>query len=140
MKRAGVLLGILSGLVLLLVVGIYVISERAGEVVILHTQDSSGNTLETHLWVVDHEGSPWLRAGQAENGWYRNLESQPRVEMLRADTRRAYRAVPVPTAEAREQIDHLMAEKYGLGGRIIARMHDASDAATVPVRLETPAP
>ncbi len=108
---------------------LFVASEYAGEVVILHTLDAEGRLHATHLWIVEEEGDLWLRAGQAESGWYRRLQARPEVELERAGEPRRYRAVPMPDRTAR--INQRMAEQYGWVDRVIGLMRDPDGAVAV---------
>jgi hypothetical protein len=113
-------LGILAALLVLLVAlaaGQWIASE-SGEVVVLRTRDAAGAVRETRLWVVEHEGSSWLRAGNEDTGWYLRLVAEPEVEVERYGAARAYRAVPVPAA--RDAINARMQEKYGAADSFIS--------------------
>jgi hypothetical protein len=127
--------------VLLLALGIAwwaleMLAAESGEVVVLTTRDAADASHETRLWVVDLEGRAWLRAGSDVAGWYGRLAARPEVEVERAGMAGRYRAVPVP--EARERVNALMLEKYGLADRWIGFWFDRSDA--IPIRLEPAGP
>ena len=92
-------------------IGTQMVASESGEIVVLRTVDASGGVHETRLWVVDHDGSQWLRAGNAGVGWYTRLAAHPEVEVTRGADSRAYRAVPAP--EARDAINDQMNQKYG---------------------------
>jgi hypothetical protein len=124
------ILGALLALVLLLF-GSQMLASESGEVVVLRTQDVGG-VHETRLWVVEHEGRPWLRAGNADTGWLVRLQAQPEVEVVRGDETLAVRAVPV--AEARDRINELMNEKYGLADAYICSFFPRE--TKIPVRLD----
>jgi hypothetical protein len=124
-------------LAVLLVGAIFAASELGGEVVVLHTRDAGGADLSTHLWVVDDAGSAWLRSGVPTSGWFVRLEANPEVELERGGERLRYRAVPVPSPDARDRVHALMAEKYGWADRLIGVARDGS--ASIAVKLE-PAP
>jgi hypothetical protein len=124
------ILGALLALVLLLF-GSQMLASESGEVVVLRTQDVGG-VHETRLWVVKHEGRPWLRAGNADTGWLVRLQAQPEVEVVRGDETLAVRAVPV--AEARDRINELMNEKYGLADAYICSFFPRE--TKIPVRLD----
>jgi hypothetical protein len=77
---------LLLGVVLLLTLiaaGTYWAGEQT-EVAVLRTSDTLGRGHETKMWVVDHQGVPWVRVANPERGWYRRLLEQPRVELVRA--------------------------------------------------------
>jgi len=123
----------LLGLVILLVALIFGASETGGEIVTLETLDADGQPHETRLWVVEHDGYQWLRAGKPDSGWLLRLEAAPEVTVTRAGEPRRYRAEPVRDPETRNRIHALMAERYGWAERLIANMRDGS--LSVPVKL-----
>jgi hypothetical protein len=115
--------------------GVVALSE-SGEVVVLTTSDERGQLHTTRLWVVDVDGSPWLRAGQEGSGWYERLRARPDVQLERGEGSQPYQAVPVP--EASERINGAMAEKYGLADRIIAL--GRREGGSIAIRLDPVAP
>ena len=127
-------LAVVIGVIVILVGGVYVLSERGGEVVTLQTSTDDGKRRSTHLWIVDDSGYAWLRAGQPGSLWYQRLLATPKVELVRAGKTQAYRANVVSTPAARELVNRLMAEKYGVAETIISLMHN--EAEVVPIRLE----
>ena len=130
-----VLRGIAVVFALLLLLGIaqWVASE-SGEVVVLTTTDAEGAPHETRLWVVEHQGSAWLRAGGEVQAWYGRLVARPDVEVERGGQRSAYRAVPQP--EAQQVVNDLMREKYGWADDFISLLFGRDDA--VAIRLDPP--
>jgi len=128
--RTLVLLVVLGGVGL--VTAVFVASELGGEVVTLTTADERGVEYQTSLWVVDHGGHSWLRAGSDESGWYRRLLQDPRVRLERNGEVRKYEAVPVP--ERTERIGELMAAKYGWADWIVGIVRD--EEASVAIRLD----
>jgi hypothetical protein len=108
------------------------LAAESGEVVVLTTRDAEGAPHETRLWVVDLEGRAWLRAGADAAGWYGRLAASPEVEVTRSGVSSRYRAVPAP--DARDRVNALMREKYGLADRWIGFWFDRSDA--IPIRLD----
>lgn len=132
------LVRVLGGLVgLLSVLGISQwIASESGEVVVLTTRDEAGELHDTRLWVVDHDGSAWLRAGAGVQGWYQRLAIRPDVIVERGGAANEFNAVPTP--EERELINRLMLEKYGWADQYIGLLFGRDDS--VPIRLETPVP
>lgn len=112
--------------------GVQVIASESGEVVVVRTTDAAGETHETRLWVVDHDGAAWLRAGHAESGWLKRMQAQPEIEVVREGRTLALRATAVP--EARDVINTLMHEKYGWADAYISFFF--SRERKVPVRLD----
>ncbi len=121
--------------VVVLVVGVFVlqfVASESGEVVVLSTTDGSGAVTETRLWVVDFEGSQYLRAGTPQAGWFARVKANNHVGVERGAHRAAYTAHP--EVALRDEINALTAQKYGWGDKVISLMIDRSQS--VPVRLE----
>jgi hypothetical protein len=122
------------GLVLLALVAAatYVAGEQT-EVVVLRTFDRAGQAHETKLWVVDHEGAPWVRVANPERAWFQRLRAEPRVELVRGGMTQSVVARPQNGMEARAAVDRAFRAKYGAVdwwyGVLLRR-----DA--IPVRLE----
>ena len=108
-----------SGLLIFAVAGIVVLqiaaSERV-EVVELHTLDATGEEQTTRLWIVDHEGRPYLR-GEDDSGWVKRLRASAQVSLTRRGERHAYRWQVRP--EKIETINQLMRDKYTWGDQVI---------------------
>lgn len=114
----------------------FLASEASGEVVVLTTSDDTGTTLETRLWIVDHNGEAWLRAGMDQAGWYNRILKNSSVTLVRNDRSASYTAVPVPVATA--SISSLIREKYGWGDALISWA--LGRKAAVAVRLDPTEP
>lgn len=95
---------------------------ESGEVVVLESQDNQGELQSTRLWVVDHDGSMWLRAGDDESGWYqrliRNVEADQAVYVTRNGERFSPSVVSDPSQAA--AVNGLMANKYGVSNDAIS--------------------
>ena len=128
------ILGWSVGIVLALALGVFVlqtVASESGEVVVLHTrQDGSEET--TRLWVVERDGDAWLRSGAGESGWYGRLVADPQIVLERAGQRLS--CVAEPTPAARDEINALMAAKYGWRDQLIGLLVGSRDGA-IPVRL-----
>ena len=115
------------------VVGFFVLvgaaSEMGGEVVTLTTNDAQGAERTTSLWVVDHGGFEYLRAGNPESSWYERLVADPKVSVERGGEVRRYTAEPAP--DRTPDVNALMAEKYGWADRLVGLIRGDS----VAVRL-----
>lgn len=133
MRVAAWLLG--TAMVLAVVVfGAQLIASETGEVVVLHTRGADGD-VATRLWVVDHDGRPWLRSGTGpEARWYARLQAEPRVELVRDGVGRRYRARAVPAMAP--HINASMAAKYGwrdnLVGLLVGGRGDAVAIELIP--------
>ncbi|TFG96725.1 MAG: hypothetical protein E4H11_02970 [Myxococcales bacterium] len=130
LRRLILWLGALLGLAVVVIATQYLASE-SGEVVVLRTLDAEGGVHETRLWVVDHEGSAWLRAGNPHGGWFPRLSARPAVEVVRGGQTQPFQAVSTP--EARDMINDLMQQKYGLADSYISFYFPRSQK--IPVRL-----
>ncbi len=115
--------------------GAIMLASESGEVVVLSTTDAEGSVHETRLWVVEHDGALWLRAGVPSSAWLQRLRGHPEVRLQRAGIVHRYRAVPSDDAGLRAAINAKIAEKYGWAESLIAVTRDGS--ASVPVRLQT---
>jgi hypothetical protein len=91
----------------------YVAGEQV-EVVVLHTFDAEGAAHATKMWVVDHDGRPWVRVANPRRAWYQRLLAKPEVELLRGGRAFPLRATPDPSPETRRAIDAAFAARYGL--------------------------
>ena len=118
MKIAFWVLGILIGIVMSIGILQYVASERI-EVVELHTMDASGQEQTTRLWVVDHDGLPYLR-GDDSSGWVQRLKASEQVELTRSGGRHAYTWDVKP--QNTPAINQLMRDKYTWGDRVITAL------------------
>jgi len=116
----------------------YLGSPAAGEVVTITTTDAAGARHQTPVWIVEREGKPWLRAGNAESGWVARLRANPKVEIERNGTTTVYLAAPAPEATA--EIDALVRAKYGAKDALVGWLMPGSRKSTLAVRLEPAAP
>ena len=106
------------------------------EVVVLRTLDGDGTAYETKVWVVDHDGMPWVRVANPERFWYQRLSRNPQIVLIRGGVERPVVARPHDSAEARAILDQAFREKYGIVDwwyGVLFRRH------AIPVRLD-PAP
>lgn len=128
------ILGWSIGLLLAVAVGVFalqLVASETGEVVVLHTT-ADGVDHTTRLWVVELDGSLWLRSGGGDSGWYARLAAEPRIRLERHGETQSY--VAEPESSRRDEINALMAEKYGWRDRLIGVLVSGRDTA-IPVRL-----
>ena len=123
-------LAVIFTLVISILILQMVASERV-EVIQVKTLDSQGELVETRLWIVDHQGKQYVRAG-ADSGWYLRMKSNPEVLMTRNDQESKYLAVE--DKSKMEIVDQLMNKKYTWGDDIIAAMVGRTDA--IPMELQ----
>jgi hypothetical protein len=102
----------LALLLVLVAVGTYVAGEQT-EVAVLRTFDADGTAHATKLWVVDLDGTPWVRVANPRRSWFQRLREYPDVDLVRGGVGVRVRAVVIsdPTAQAR--VDAAFADKYG---------------------------
>jgi hypothetical protein len=113
-RRGSALLRMAFALVpVVLLLGIVAVLHEIEEVVVLRTFDDQGGVLETRLWVVDHEGAPWLLTGASGRHTLR-LEARPRVELVRHGTAHCEHAVVFRDRAIIEEVLRLRGEKYAL--------------------------
>jgi hypothetical protein len=130
------LLLLLVALPVLFGLGMMAASELGGEVVTLYTREAGGGESRTSLWVVEHEGFQYLRAGDRSSAWFERLRREPEVRVERRGKIAAYQAVPTP--ELTGTIDALMAEQYGLADRFIGLIRDPSQSMAVKLVPASP--
>jgi hypothetical protein len=135
MKVALRLFGAVVAVLVVLMVLQAVASER-GEVAIITTTDVAGTPHETHVWIVDLDGHPWIRSGSAKSGWYARLKETPTLELERNGIHMQYTVEAVPDKQA--QINALMRAKYGWADAYIGLFF--SRANSVPIRLDPRSP
>jgi hypothetical protein len=123
-------------LVLALLVTVGVLTYVAGEmteVAILRTYDKRGAPHDTKLWIVDYNGTPWVRVGKPQRLWYRRLLRHPNVELLRGAHTFNVTAHAHTDLETRATLNQRFREKYGFVdwwyGVLIRR-------GAVPIQLE----
>lgn len=130
-RAARVLLALVAA-VALVGVGTYVAGEQV-EVVQLRTLDADGKPHVTKLWVVDHDGVPWVRVANPKRHWFERLTREPRIEFVRNGTTSVVDAVPHDTPEASAALDRRFREKYGIVDwwyGVLLRRHP------IPIRLD----
>ena len=113
LKVAVSIAGGLFAVIVMVFVGQMIASETA-EVVVLHTQNPAGGTETTRLWVVDLDGTAYLREGGGDSGWFQRLTQSPDVMVERGGAPVAYLAAP--RRDLARQINKLMKEKIRLAG------------------------
>jgi hypothetical protein len=118
--------------VIVVLAALQMFASEVGEVVVITTHDAAGAPHRTRVWVVDHDGAQWIRAGSNRSAWFARLEVQPTLELERGTTTGVYRAVVVPEATA--AVNALMAKKYGWADWYVGTLFSRDHA--VVMRLE----
>jgi hypothetical protein len=111
--RIGRVLLWVAGILLLIAVATYVAGERT-EVVSLRSVDEAGVSHETKLWVVDLDGTPWVRVARPQRNWFERIKEHPEVELVRQGVATPHRALEISDPETRARVDQAFREKYGL--------------------------
>ncbi len=116
---------------------------ESGEVVVLRT---SGGELLARLWVVDHDGDPWIgKMDPSEARWVERLRAEETAQLVRGGRAQCRRPVFVEDAKVRMELFSLFMEKYDTplyGARLLGFLFggdpDPMQAAesAVLVRLE----
>lgn len=137
---------ILLGLaVLAFLVALVAYGHEAEEVVVLRTTGPEGTIRETRLWIVDHQGSPWIVTGRG-SGHDQDLQAHPRVEMFRAGETRCWvaerhldRQTLETVLEVRSQI--YLAQRLALASGVWRHFSERDDLEAIAVALRfTPCP
>jgi hypothetical protein len=118
--------------VVVVLAAVQMFASETGEVVNITTRDVDGQHRKTRVWIVDSDGSQWLRAGSDRAGWYKRLVQTPTLDLERNGVVAAYRIEPVPARI--DEINRLMHEKYGWADRYVGMLFGRDRA--VPIRLD----
>lgn len=110
--RAARWVGFALASVLALGVATWLAGEQT-EVVVLRTTDALGAAHETKLWVVDLDGTAWVRAARPERRWFQRLRERPAVELVRRGVALPYRGLEIEDPAMRARVDAAFREKYG---------------------------
>lgn len=102
-------------------------------VAVLETRAPDGSPRSTHVWFAEAGGELWLEAGAPENGWYRDVQKDPRVSFSANGRSANYVAQPHEGPDAHVEIRALLREKYGVRDGWVALLFDTS--RSVAVRL-----
>jgi hypothetical protein len=129
------IIGVLAGV---LVLGALLIDE--GEIVDLETRDD-GRVFVTQLWIVELDGSRYLRSGAPDTQWLARLRADPRVGIRPAESDHhefvPYRAVEVTDLALRDRVSRAMADKYGFSDVIWSWLTDRSSAVAIELQPAT---
>jgi len=86
---------------------------ESGEVVVLRTDTGRGHRLLARLWVVDHDGRPWVgSANPSKTKWVAALRANPRIELTRGDFTDCRTAVPLENQALGANLTQLVNAKY----------------------------
>ncbi len=135
MKRALIAIGVVIGGFALL--SIITATPLVGEVVTLHTRGADAEWETTPLWIVEIDGSEYLRAGQPEgSGWVTRLRANPEVRLERDGQLREVRLIA--DGSQLQLVNQKMSERYGWADDFVGLMGDRS--GSLPFRIEPAQP
>ncbi len=107
-------------------------ARSAQETVTLHISGVRNQDHFARVWVVADRPYLWIRAEGPDRRWLRPLEEKQSVILSRDGQRSRYAASVREDLEAREYVDALFREKYGVAdvvrGLLVQRQ-------TIPIRL-----
>ena len=118
-------------LVVLVLGGMLFGLSETGEVVVLTSVDDGGATHETRLWVVDHDGDVYLRAGDAESAWFARVRARPLALLERGGELRRVRLDPLPAKTS--DVNAAMGLKYGFADLFIGSIMPRERAVAIRV-------
>lgn len=116
----------------LLVLGSWLLG--SGEVVQLTVADEGGRLHQTNLWIVELDGTLYVRAGQGDAVWLSRLRARPGVTLSREGSERRFVAVPDEGGDVLLRVGRAMEVKYGFSDRLWGQIADRSRG--VAIRLE----
>lgn len=137
LRVLGILFGAYLALGLLIDSGIGFFQPQADGTVVLRSFDNAGLSSDTVLSLLRDEknaGQLWVESGHWFRGWYRAVQANPDIELDLDGETLPYRAVPVDTPEALENVLRLMGKGSGAGYYIGRTM--LLWAPIKPVRLD----
>ena len=114
-------------------------------VAIAETTMSDGAPRTTHVWFVSDSGGLWLEAGTPDNGWYRDVLSNPQLTLVIEGKSQLFIARPEfdPDApnEPHQFIRSLIRDKYGFRDRWVGLLVDTAESVAVRLLpVESPRP
>lgn len=101
------------------------------DVVVLRTRAGDGAIAETRVWVADGDGFAWIEAATPERGWYRELQADPSVELVRGGATTAYEATGLPGPDGHARIRGMLRAKYGWADVWVGLLQDTSQSIAV---------
>jgi hypothetical protein len=97
----------------------------------IETRSAEGTSRSTHVWYAESGKQIWLEAGTPENGWYVDIQANPKISFKAGERSGTYRALPMLDPAARHQMRSLLRKKYGIRDRWIALLFDTSNSIAV---------
>jgi hypothetical protein len=111
-RRIGIAIAALLGLLAAVLAGAFLLIE-SGEVIVLRTAPEQGDEFLARLWVVDHDGDPWIgKMDPSDARWVRRLREQPTAQLVRDGIPQCRRPVFVTDPDIRLELYSLFMQKY----------------------------
>ncbi len=108
---------------------------ESGGVAVVTTQRADGAARETHVWFAEIDGELWLEAGTPENGWFVDVQKNPRSTLaLPSGAPARYIARPDASVEAQRAVREALHAKYRWRDTWVGLLIDES--RSVAVRLD----
>lgn len=107
---------------------------ESGGVAIAETTMPDGAPRATHVWFVSDAEGLWLEAGTKDNGWYRDVLSDPQLALVIDGKKQLFIARPEFDPEPNEAhpfIRSLIRDKYGFRDRWVGLLVDTSESVAV---------
>lgn len=123
-------LSLLAGFVVL-GVATWLALEMGGGVAILETRTADGGLRSTHVWYIEHEGELWVEAGSPRNGWFVDVQREPRLEFGAEERRGSFVARPSPSREVHAWLREKLSERYGWRDWWVSHYVDSSHSLAV---------
>jgi len=130
MKHAALLLTVLA----ISFAAVTLIALEGKEVVVLHTHGADGTPHATRTWIVEDDGALWIEAANPERPFYRDIQSNSRLDLERAGVTGPYTAIAHPGPAGHKRIRALLRERYGWADWWIGLLADTSDSILVELR------
>ena len=112
-----------------LVVAALLIDE--GEVVHLEATDAVGHHYEADLWIVELDGTLYLRANDDDLGWLARIRRDPKVDLERNEQTEEFIAKPLTDPVLRARVNQAMRKKYGIADELMERMSEPAEYVVV---------
>ncbi len=101
---------------------------------VLRVYDSEGKPYDRVLSVIEDGDQLWVASGHHFRGWYRQVLTNPDVELIRSGVSKPYRAVALDNDETRAHVSGVMKARSAAGYYVSRAM--LLFAQVKPVRLD----
>ena len=105
-----------------------------GELITIETVDGEGHSHETQLWVVEVDGTLFVRSGNPNTRWAARMQAHPEIELRRGESHVPARAEVIPDSRLRDRVAYAMNDKYGAADDLWALMQDRDRSLVFALR------